>query len=405
MIGAGKPQKTSWRTRVAIALLVCLYCLHAERSIGQDPADEFRLGASQTATVPTTYGVIFEATINGEGPFQLIFDTGAGVNTLNPAVIAELGLPAEGGPRDIPAVGGPVKSQAFHVHAVRVGDLTLHGQSFYSVQMPWPDGTGPVGAVGYEVMRRLVVTIDFQHGRLTFRDPVSFSYRGSGEKVTLEPDETQLVVAASIGKARGDFVIDSGDFGGISVNAWFVKKFDMLRHLPHSYHGVFGAGAGGDTPAEWITRVKTVCIAKSCVHRIIASLSDGQASWDNHAGTIGRDILKAFTLTVDWPHRSLYLERNTERTKPEVFNRSGILADYDETGKGLKVVAVLQNSPGDKAGVKVGDRILRIDNRTANPTWGSDEPEFLKPAGTVITLSIRRGAVTQQVKVRLKNLL
>lgn len=46
-------------------------------------------------------------------------------------------------------------------------------------------------------------------------------------------------------------------------------------------------------------------------------------------------------VTVDWPHHTLYLEKNAERTKPEVFNRSGILADFDERGKGLKVVIVL----------------------------------------------------------------
>jgi hypothetical protein len=400
--------------RLAIALLVCLGCsclsysAHAEPSFGEDQVGDFRFDSPDHshATVPTTSGVVFEATINGKGPFQLIFDTGAGVSILNPAVIAQLGLPAESGPISIGAMGGSVEAKAFHADEVRIGNLALQQQTFFSIQMPWPDGTGPVGAVGYEVMRQLVVTVDYARQSLTFFDPAAFVYRGRGAKVALEPDPKQVVVEADIGGgAQGDFVIDTGDFGGLDINQWFVKKFAVLDHIPHRYHGVFGQGAGGDYPPGWITRIKTVCIEKNCVHRVITYLSDGQASWDQHAGTIGQDILKAFTLTVDWPHHALYLESNPGRARPEMFNRSGILNDFDDTGKNLKVMTVLPNSPGDKAGVKVGDRIVMIDGHPPAAPWGREEPAFLQPSGTVVLLTIQRGQLVQQVKIRLKNLL
>jgi hypothetical protein len=391
--------------RLAIVLLSCVCCVLPEGLFGQDHHDDFQLGSHGTATVPTTNGVVFEATINGKGPYQLIFDTGASVNILNPAIIAQLGLPAAGDVVSVPAFGGPVDAQPFHAGEVRIGELTLRDQTFYSIQMPWPDGTGPVGAVGYELMRRLVVTVDYQQHHLTFFDPASFTYPGHGEKIPLEQDGTQLLVSASLGNAQGDFVIDTGDFDALDVNGWFVKKFAILDRVPHRYHEVFERGAGGDEPAQWITRLKTVCIAKSCVHDVIAYLSDGQASWDNRAGTIGADTLKQFVVTVDWPHRALYLETNAERTKPEVFNRSGILADFDESGKDLKVAIVLPGSPGDKAGVKVGDRILTINDHPVIPVWGGDEPAFLKDAGTEVSLTIQRGGSVQQVRIRLKNLL
>jgi aspartyl protease/PDZ domain-containing protein len=394
--------------RLTIALLVCLGCsVHAEPLFGQDVVSDFHFDSSDHATVPTTNGVVFEAMINGKGPFQLIFDSGASVNILNPAVIARLGLPVQSGSEVVPAIGGAVEAKAFHADEVRIGSLALHEQTFYSIQMPWPDGTGPVGAVGYEVMRQLVVTVDYAQQRLTFFDPVAFVYRGRGGKVALEPDRTQVVVDAGIGgRARGDFVIDTGDFGGLSVSQWFVKKFAVLDHVAHRYHGVFGGeGAGGEVPPGWIVRIKSVCIEKNCVHGVITYLSDGQASWDQHAGTIGEDILKNFTVTVDWPRHALYLERNAGREKPEAFTQSGILNDFDDKEKDLKVVAVLRNSPGDKAGVRVGDRILLIDHRPPIATWATEDPAFLKPSGTVVSLTIQRGQLVQQVKIRLKHLL
>jgi hypothetical protein len=337
----------------------------------------------------------------------MIFDTGASVNILNPAVIAQLGLAVESGTVTVPAIGGAVEAKAFRADEVRIGDLALHHQTFFSIQMPWPDGTGPVGAVGYEVMRQLVVTVDYAQQRLTFFDPVAFVYRGRGAKVALEPDATELVVKAGIsGWAQDDFVVDTGDFGGFSASQGFVKKSAVLDHVHRRYHGVFGGGgAGGDLPAGWITRIKSVCIEKTCVHRVISYLSDGQAGWDQHAGIIGDDILKQFTVTVDWPHHALYLERNAGRARPDVFNRSGILNDFDENRKELKVVAVLPGSPGDKAAVKVGDRIVLIDNHPPAAPWGREEPAFLQPSGTVVLLTIQRGQLVQQVKIRLKNLL
>ncbi len=380
--------------------------LAARLSFGQDHVRDFEFESSGAATVPTTNGVVFEARINGQGPFRLIFDSGAGVNILNPAVVAKLGLPAKGGAISIPAIGGAVDSKSFGADDVQVGALELHRQTFYSMQLPWPDGTGPVGAVGYELMRQLVVTVDYANQRLTFFDPASFSNPARGHKIALVPDPTQVVVNASVGgRGLGDFVIDTGDFGGVSVNSWFVKKSSLLSYVPHRYHGIFGKGAGGDEPPGWIARVKSVCVKKTCAHLIIAYLSDVRASWDMHAGTIGADTLKRFTVTIDWPHHELTLEKNRKWGKPEIFNRTGILDDFDDDGKSLKVVAALANSPADRAGVRAGDRILLINHKPPVQTWGDEEPEFLGSPGTVVSITTQRGAVVREVKFRLKNLL
>jgi Aspartyl protease len=197
---APRVMRVTGAMRLTMALLLCLGCsIYGQQSFGQEGGSDFHLDSSDHATVPTANGVVFEAMINGKGPFQLILDTGAGVNILNPAVIAQLGLPAESGPAALSAMGGPVDAKSFRADQVRIGELGLHHQTFYSVQLPRPDGTGPVGALGYEVMRQLVVTVDYAERRLTFFDPASFVYGGRGSKISLESDPTQVVVKASLG--------------------------------------------------------------------------------------------------------------------------------------------------------------------------------------------------------------
>ena len=70
-----------------------------------------------------------------------------------------------------------------------------------------------------------------------------------------------------------------------------------------------------------------------------------------------------------------------------------------------KLVPSFQKSLGDKAGVKVGDRLVLIDNKPSVKRRGSEEPAFLKPNFTAILLTIQRGQLIQRLRVRLKNLL
>jgi len=55
--------------------------------------------------------------------------------------------------------------------------------------------------------------------------------------------------------------------------------------------------------------------------------------------------------------------------------------------------------------VRAGDRILLIDHIAPVATWGDEEPAFLGAPGTVVSITIQRGAVVREVKFRMKNLL
>ena len=69
-------------------------------------------------------------------------------------------------------------------------------------------------AVGYELLRRLAVRIDFEQQRLTFYDGPRFHYSGPGAAVPLQLQGTALLVQASIGDASGLFELDSGNESG-----------------------------------------------------------------------------------------------------------------------------------------------------------------------------------------------
>lgn len=378
-------------------------------AVCQAPTHDFHFEVSGQTTVHLSEQSVFEATINGKGPFKFFFDTGAGVNILNSEVIAQLGLTPAGDAAQLHGIsGGKLDAKPYRADEFRIGDLTLTGQTFYNVQTPVP---GIVGAVGYELMSRLIIKADYERQQLTFYDPAGFVYNGGGEKLGLLPDPQQLVVHARVGDAVGDFVLDTGAFGtmGVTLNHSFTHQHRLLRdsflfNLFHSsYHGVFSGGADGDAPAATLQRTR-LCLGTTCLPHIVGEFSDGDDK-SPYAGRIGNEILRRFAVTIDWQRRAIYLDKTSHWNELDIYNLTGLLTDAADDWKALVVATVYGHSAGSKAHIKVGDKIVLIDGRTPEPSWYCDDPAFVQRAGTVVTLTIERGKSTQKINLKLKDML
>lgn len=69
-------------------------------------------------------------------------------------------------------------------------------------------------------------------------------------------------------------------------------------------------------------------------------------------------------------------------------------------GKPVTVIRVLPNGPAEKAGIRAGDQIVEIDGQKVSPLNLSRALELLRgPAGSTVTLSIRRNMQTLTRKV------
>lgn len=389
---------------------VLFVLLFSTFSIGQATPRDFHFGSSVETTVALSEQSVFEATINGRGPFKLFFDTGAGGNMLTPEVIAQLGLTPESSQVVVHGIsGGKVDASNYRVDEIRIGDLTLTGQNFFSIPMP-SNIKGVVGAVGYELMIRLIVKADNEHHQLTFYDPARFVYSGSGEKLELLPDPHELIVHARIGKASGDFILDTGATGyiGVGTNHGFTQQHDLLHHRFHHffYRGVFSGGADGDASTATLDRIRNLCLGTACVPRVVGEFFDGDDK-SPYAGRIGNEILRRFAFTIDWQHHAIYLEKTTHWDKPTTYNQTGLILSLGDGGNALVVDGVYPRSAADKAHIQAGDRILLIDNHPPAFVWYREDHDlaFLRPAGTVITLTIERDNVSQEIEIKLKDIL
>jgi predicted aspartyl protease len=373
------------------------------------PEAEYLLPKSGSVTVPALGGIIFDGRIDGQGPFKMMLDSGS-VNLLSTGFARHIGLHLEPSKAKVAAGGGMMDAQSAQVESLQIGDLTIRHEKFLVIDTPWEPGD-PVGALGYELLKKLAVTIDFEHQWLTFAAGPSFAYTGPGIAVPLIVQGTNFEVKGSVDGVGGTFLVDTGNEFGFSLSSRFVTENSLIDRLGAHFHGYSGRGYAGPLPYANYARTGTLKLGDAMVKSVVTYLNTGASGPDEFDGNVGQSILQQFVVTFDVPHGKLYLEKNGNWGKPGVFNRAGVILGPTEPGimqqgstrEGEQVMTVLPGSPGEAAGVRVGDTVMAIDSRTPSDT--SQEPAFLQAAGTTVHLTLKRGQDVREVDVVLKDLL
>ena len=398
--------KTRTLIRLVTGVAFCIVALLPFAAIAQSaPAPKTtrpgtNAAAARAVTVSAKNGVELKATINGQGPFDAIFDTGSG-NLMTASLAKRLGLKLEGSVT-INAGGGTLPGKTVKVDTVKIGDMTMSDQWFAVVDAPVTQDQDGI-FVGDLLLQNLPIRVDFQREEITFYSKQGFTYTGNGTEVLIQPQEGALLAQATVDGLDGLFGIDTGDSYSLSLYAPFVTQHKLVQHYHARIQGYAGSGFGG-ADHGFYTRADTLQLGDFQVVRPITVLSTdtlGAESSTTVAGNIGIRILRQFNIVFDGPHGKMYLEKNANYGKPDVFNRAGLL--LDDFPEHLTIKTVIPSSPGAKAGLKEEDVITKIDGKP--PTDITMVSAFTRPIGTVLHLTVRRGATTRSVSLILRQIL
>jgi Aspartyl protease len=195
--------------------------------------------------------VIVDVSINGRGPFPLMFDTGA-VDAVTPETAAALGLKTEGTGTARDSGGDSVSIAFTRVATVRLGDAEMTDQPFAVLSLPrylTDRGNRPAiaGFIGYELLTRFAVRLDYGDRTLTLRPGADFRYEGKGVPVSLTFDAKTPVVPAAADGTAGRFAVDTGSTGALTLRRAFVENYGFaalpFRRYPRILvdHGLHSA--------------------------------------------------------------------------------------------------------------------------------------------------------------------
>ena len=337
--------------------------------------------------------IYVDASIDGKPPEAFLFDTGA-TDILETGAAKRLGIAVEGA---LPGGGFGDKIAAVgfaKVRSVSLGGLTLPDQVFGDIDMSGLiaiEGTDSAGLLGYEFVKRAVLTIDYANRTLTFTKPDAFVPPTGATAIRFTFAAHIPMIAGTLDGFPGEFELDTGARGALTVMAPFAAQHDLIDRYRANRSATVGYGVGGPSKAL-LARASKLDIAGVTIDAPVTEIvtdKGGAAEAARTAGNIGGDILKRFTVTLDYAHEKLWLEPNALAKEREVFDRSGIWIGRAADGA-ISVGDVVAGSAAAASGLSIGDEILSVNGKSAKDIELYDLREQFKGAvGTQFMLRIK----------------
>ncbi len=311
--------------------------------------------------------ILLRGTLNNlTDSLNFILDTGSGGISLDSAVVDALKLPITHSERIIRGIAGIRQvdytlHNTLHLPGLQMDSLDFHIND-YSI-LTGVYGIPIDGIIGYSVLRRYIVYIDYTLQQIHFYNPGVYRYPRGG--TLLRPAFNNLPIQAATIKEdrqlRQRFYLDTG--GGLCLllsddfvqdSLLFGKKKKMLPTITE--------GLGGKK-TMMITTVKEFKLGPYRFKHVPTYVFEDEynvTSYPTLGGLLGADILRRFNITLNYPRAEIHLVPNTHFRDPFDYSYTGMEIFFDE-GKAV-ISAIMKDSPAERCGLQIGDEIFAIDN-------------------------------------------
>ncbi|MDP1843385.1 MAG: aspartyl protease family protein [Sediminibacterium sp.] len=348
---------------LGLALLICFTSYSQEEFVAPDCILITKIPFTQLSG-----GIIIVRAKLDQYPDSLnfVFDTGSGGISLDSATAADLKLPLVKSDKTIRGIAGFRKVEFAENHQLNFKDLTADRLDFHINDYELLTSVYGVkidGIIGYSFIRRYVIKIDYDVNQLEIYSPGNFRYPRGGQ--LLRPSFTTLPrQIAQIEDGRqiyNRYIFDTGAGLCFLLSRDFVEDSSLFKPN-RKFYPTQAEGLGGKKQME-LTVVKSVKIGAFKFRNVPVHVFDDTynvTSYPLLGGILGNDLLRRFNVILNYPQQSIHIKPNSH------FNEQ---FDYSYTGLGIylidgeiRVIDIIKDSPGDRAGFKTGDVIFSVES-------------------------------------------
>lgn len=264
------------------------------------------------------------------------------------------------------------------------------------------------GLLGYDVISRFVVQVDYEHRRVTFHDPATFvPDRGSAALPIAffrnVPQVAARVLLPGRPPIEAKCLIDSGA-GSLILAASFVSANRVLESLGKTI-AVPALHFEGESK-ELAGRIAWLQFGPYTLRRPITVMwrdARGLLASPNIDALIGGEILSRFTITFDYPNHQILFKPASYFADPFRADASGLSLRVKGAASGpVEIDNVEPDSAAATAGLQKGDVISAVDGHSASEFDLDKIRKMFQQSGRGIHLTIEREGKTFAVNVKLR---
>jgi hypothetical protein len=267
---------------------------------------DFTFDPAKSATVESSFAgrthIKVRALVNGEDVGWFILDSGAGAMVIDKALADSLHLKRLSRGSAL-GVGGTFESSARAVDKFEIGPLTLRNVRFGDYDFSsFNTGSGPriAGTIGTPIFRRAVVVMNWKGPTVEVYDRTKFKLeKGDWQRLRFSSGNP-AVLARVAGTPASWYRLDSGGSGFLTLHTPSVEKWRLLEG--RETKAASSTGLGGTVTA----RTGTIEWFELGSHRfndptvVFSTAKIGSFTDPYLAGNIGIDVLKSFTVVMDF---------------------------------------------------------------------------------------------------------
>ncbi|QIX60356.1 hypothetical protein HER32_03800 [Hymenobacter sp. BT18] len=361
--------------------------------------------------------MIVKVRLNGKGPFNFMLDTGVGVSLLtDPGLQAELGLKV-GQRFRVVGVGEEAALEAYISNDVRAEldgivapSMSLMVLSDDVLDLSSYVGMPIHGILGADIFHSLVVEVRPTESRLIAYEPTRYraprSRRWAMLPLSMEGSKSYVTTAVTFADSLQlplKLVLDTGAGHALSVETGSDARLQLPAQRLRSQ---LGRGLSGFING-YLGRVQTLELGRYRIANLLTSFPDNaevhQRTNSERNGNLGFELLKRFTVVIDYPHNRLLLKPNELFKDPFEHDMCGLeLLATGEDYRNYIVLKVQPNSPAAQAKLVPGDQLVSINllpasvfslTQISRMLHSSDGRQLLlvvrRPDGELYTATIR----------------
>jgi hypothetical protein len=278
---------------------------HGDPARLEEPSLSMEAGSREAAFPMQFFGnrPVVEVSLDGQGPYLFILDTGAQGSVIDASLATELDLPVIGEQELIsPAGGQPIKSSTVQIGTVGVGAITFHDVQAATMDLAafLRDPNAPRGVLSASSFEGMLLAFEYPRKRITIR-PGELAAADGREIFQYEAADVFPTIPISIAGVTIDTHLDTGSAHAFALPG---KYKDLLPLASEPKEMGKARLVGREMPILGAPLDGTVEIGRY-------SFTNPELRFGEFfpVGNIGNEILREFTVTLDSSNRRVRLEQ------------------------------------------------------------------------------------------------
>ncbi len=349
--------------------------------------------------------------------------------------------------------GEPIKALHSIHNTFRIDDIYNGNQDMFvvldkDINFSTRLGVPVHGILGYDIFKDFVVEINYSRKKMKFHNPDTYVYRSCRKCITLpisiannKPYIDVNVDLPSHEDIPVKLLIDSGSSDAMWL---FENEMEGIVVPEKNFDDFLGRGLNGSIFGKR-SRVNQLRIGEFALDEAKVAFPDSVVlkyirEDSGRNGSLGSEVLMRFNVIMDYPGRSITLKKNSNFSKPFLYNMSGLELQHNgirmvkelstsfnsfrqdnntnaveivlsqsfefKLMPAIEIAEVRKDSPADVAGLKQGDMVLRVNGKDTHRYNLQEVTAFFQEKeGKRIRMLVERNGKELVFEFRLKKLL